>query len=113
MLKKRVLTGVLSLGLLFTMASSVMAADSHVSEYQDVCCAASAITPRYEPCVCGGRLDTYKTGESGFAKGAFSYCSHGLNGNIWKNTITYKSECKSCGYGTSFSRNVTEIRCNH
>ena len=71
------------------------------------------LQPMSEPCTCGGRVVTVKTGESGFIKGIYSPCEHGLNGNVWTNQIYYVSQCNSCGQGVPFTREVTEIRCNH
>lgn len=68
---------------------------------------------RYEPCACGAPLVTVKTGETGFVKGPYHMCEHGLNGNLWKNIISYVTRCQSCGSGTPFTKTETEVRCNH
>ncbi len=69
--------------------------------------------PRYEVCACGGRLETRKISETGYIKGSPAICSHGLAGFKYTNTITYVTECVRCHTGTSFTREVTEIRCAH
>lgn len=71
------------------------------------------VMPVYEPCSCGGRVITSKISESGYIKGIFSFCEHGLNGNVWTNTIMYTSICQSCGEGATFTQKVEEVRCNH
>ena len=69
--------------------------------------------PFLEPCACGGRVVTYKTGETGFQKQEYHICKHGINGNVWSNVVSYVYCCQSCGSGAPFTRTVEEVRCNH
>lgn len=65
------------------------------------------------PCECNGEKLLYQISESGYIKGIYSPCIHGLNGNACTNTIVYAVQCQGCGQGEAFSRRVVLTQCNH
>lgn len=96
-----------------TADTAVQEGDFDPSRYeivnpQDVPC-----EPAPAPCECGGETILYQICESGYIKGIYSPCVHGLNGNAATNTIVYVVQCQSCGQGESFSRRVVLTQCNH
>lgn len=65
------------------------------------------------PCECNGEKLIYQINESGYIKGIYAPCSHGLNGNVYTNQFLYVVQCQTCGQGEAFSRRVTLTQCNH